>query len=116
MPKPEIEFIDCDTAFEWRQVEGALPGIMEKRLSHDPETGDCTRLLKFPPGLETSETLVHDFWEEVFIMEGALTDKEKNETFLPGYYACRPPGMPHGPYAVPYGCKMLEIRYHNSQP
>jgi hypothetical protein len=27
-------------------------------------------------------------------------------------YACRPPGMVHGPYRVPRGCMMLEMRYH----
>jgi hypothetical protein len=26
-------------------------------------------------------------------------------------YACRPPGMVHGPYRVPGGCTTLEIRY-----
>jgi hypothetical protein len=28
-------------------------------------------------------------------------------------YACRPPGMRHGPYRVPRGCTTLEIRYKN---
>jgi hypothetical protein len=26
-------------------------------------------------------------------------------------YACRPPGMIHGPYRVERGCTTLEIRY-----
>jgi hypothetical protein len=26
-------------------------------------------------------------------------------------YACRPPGMVHGPYRVPRGCTTLELRY-----
>jgi len=26
-------------------------------------------------------------------------------------YACRPPGMVHGPYRVPTGCLTLEMRY-----
>jgi hypothetical protein len=113
MPKPEIEFTDSDTAFAWRPVENSIPGIMEKILSHDPQTGDHTRLLKFPPGTETTETLIHDFWEEVWILEGSLHDNAKKETYLPGYYACRPPGMIHGPYKVPYGCLMFEIRYRD---
>ena len=70
MPKPEIEFKDYDTEWLWRPVEGDTLGIKEKILSEDPETGDYTRMLKFPPGIETSETLVHDFWEEVLIVEG----------------------------------------------
>jgi len=112
MAKPEIEFLDTDLNFEWRKVEGDKYGIMEKILSHDPETGNYTRLLKFPPGLETKETLVHDFWEEVLIVEGTLHDMAKDQTYLPGYYACRPPGMIHGPYHIPYGCVTFEIRYY----
>jgi len=112
MPKPEIEFQDIDTAYEWCLVEGDTLGIQEKILSYDAETGDYTRWLKFPPGIETSETLVHDFWEEVLIVEGSLYDSAKKQTFLPGFYACRPPGMRHGPYKIPYGCVTFEVRYH----
>ena len=112
MAKPELEFLDCDTNYEWQPVEGDTLGILEKILSLDPETGDYTRLLKFPPGIETSETLVHDFWEEVWLVSGSLHDVQKDLTFLPGYYACRPPGMKHGPYRIPYGCVTFEIRYH----
>ncbi len=112
MPKPEIEFKDYDTSYEWRTVEGDTFGIKEKILSQDPDTGDYTRILKFPPGIETSETLVHDFWEEVLIVEGSLYDIAKNETYLPGFYACRPPGMIHGPYKIPHGCVTFEIRYY----
>lgn len=61
MPKPEIEFADMDTAYGWKPVEGDTLGIKEKILSMDPETKAYTRLLKFPPGLQTAETLVHDF-------------------------------------------------------
>lgn len=112
MAKPEIEFKDADTEWQWQPVAGDTLGIKEKILSSDPETGNCTRLLKFPPGIETTETLVHDFWEEVLLVEGSLTDIAKNETYLPGYYACRPPGMVHGPYRVPNGCTTFEIRYY----
>ncbi len=109
MAKPELELFDTELQGEWRQVEGAQKGIMEKILSLDSETGSYTRLLKFPP-IETEELLVHDFWEEVYVIEGSLHDINKNETYLEGYYACRPPGMKHGPYKIPYGCKTLEIR------
>ena len=109
MSKPEIEFIDCDTEYKWTTVDEEL-GIKEKILSQDPETGDYSRLLKFPPGIETQSTLRHDFWEEVYILQGSLYDKAKQETYLAGFYACRPPGMDHGPYSIPYGCLTFEIR------
>ena len=112
MPKPEIEFMDCDTQWLWRPVEGDTMGIKEKILSEDPETGDITRFLNFPPGTETKETLVHDFWEEVLIIDGSLYDVVKKETYVSGFYACRPPGMKHGPYQIPYGCVTFEMRYN----
>ncbi len=112
MPKKELEFFDHDRSIEWRQVEGAQEGIIEKILSEDPDTGDYARILKFPPGLVTDEVLVHDFWEEVYILKGKLIDLNKKETFVEGMYACRPPGMLHGPYEIPDGCITLELRYY----
>lgn len=112
MAKPELEFFDHDISIGWRQVEGAPEGIIEKILSDDPETGDYTRLLKFPPGLVTKDVLVHDFWEEVYILSGSLKDLNKKETYIPGMYACRPPGMEHGPYEIPEGCMTIELRYY----
>jgi hypothetical protein len=112
MPKPELEFIDTDTNYEWMPVEGDILGIKEKILSVDPGTKSYTRLLKFPPGIRTTATLVHDFWEEVLILHGELVDIGKRQTFCQGFYACRPPGMKHGPYEIPRGCVTFEIRYY----
>lgn len=116
MSKPELEFFAPDD-LPWRPVTGSPtagvggPGVQEKVLSRDPETGDVTRLLRFEAGVETTEAIRHDFWEEVWILEGELHDLGKRETFRAGMYACRPPGMLHGPYRVPRGCLTLEIRY-----
>ena len=116
MPKPELEFVRPDH-LPWRPVQGSATagaggaGVSEKILSEDPETGDVTRLLRFEPGVETTGTIAHDFWEEVWILEGALVDLGKGQTFTAGMYACRPPGMRHGPYRVPDGALTFEIRY-----
>ena len=88
-------------------------GYGGKILNLDHSTGFGTRLLKFPPGVETSEVIVHDFWEEVYILEGELHDKHLNATFTTGMYACRPPGMRHGPYSSPIGCMTLDVPYYN---
>jgi hypothetical protein len=115
MPKEECEFIDPDE-LSWVPIEagsGAVAeGMVQKILSFDKETGDCTRLLQFPPGAETDEVITHDFCEEVIILEGELHDKRLNKTFTKGMYACRPPDMPHGPYVTPKGCMTFEIRYY----
>lgn len=117
MPKPELEFFRPDH-LPWQPVGGSTTGgaggegVMQKILSHDARTGDVTRLLRFDAGVETKETITHDFWEEVWIVEGTLVDLGKGQTFTAGMYACRPPGMIHGPYRVPAGgCVTFEIRY-----
>lgn len=111
MPKPEIEFLDIETNFAWRQVVGYPTGILEKILSFDQDTGEATRLLFFPPDIETSEVLIHEWWEEVLILKGDLHDIPKDRTFVGGHYACRPPGMRHGPYRSVFGCLTFEVRY-----
>jgi hypothetical protein len=120
VPKSEQEFFRPD-ALPWQPVIGSTtggaggPGVQQKILSQDSDTGDVTRLLRFDAGVETSETITHDFWEEVWILEGELIDLGKRQTFEAGMYACRPPGMVHGPYRVERGCLTLEIRYGKSR-
>ena len=115
MPKPELEFFKPDH-IAWEPVAGSATGgaggagVTQKILSHS-EDGDVTRLLRFDAGVETSGTITHDFWEEVWILEGELMDLGKRQTFTAGMYACRPPGMVHGPYRVPKGCVTFEVRY-----
>jgi ChrR Cupin-like domain len=117
MPKPELEFFRPDH-LPWQPVTGSATagagghGIREKILSRDQDSGDVTRLLRFDPGTETRETISHDFWEEVWILEGDLTDLGKQQMFTAGMYACRPPGMVHGPYRTTGGCTTFELRYY----
>lgn len=114
MGKQEIEIIDPVFINEWRLVKGAEDKeIMEKILSYDTETGNYTRILKFPPGTRTDEVLKHDFCEEVYVLEGYLTDVNKKLTMKAGDYGCRPVGMLHGPYDIPNGCMTLEMRYQD---
>jgi hypothetical protein len=90
-----------------------VPGLFERILALDAEAGVATRVLRFDPGTDTSAAgvQVHDFWEEVYIVEGALHDLSLGQTFPTGTYACRPPGMPHGPWTAPEGCLTFEVRY-----
>ncbi len=111
MAKKEIEFTDSQTAFEWNPVAGDSGGMTEKILSIDPETGDITRLLRFPKGYDGKEVLRHPFWEEIYILEGSLVDIQQHQTYQKGSYACRPPGMIHGPFRAPDGCMTFEMRY-----
>jgi hypothetical protein len=82
-------------------------------LAADAECGAYTGLLRFDPGVDTSPLgiRVHDYWEEVYILDGDLTDLRLGATFTAGMYACRPPGMAHGPWRTVHGVTMLELRY-----
>ena len=109
--KPELEFFSTDEV-PWTAVPGAT-GLTERILASDEGSGVATRLLRFAPGTDTTPlgVLQHEFWEEVYIVEGAMHDLTLGRTFSAGMYACRPPGMRHGPWTSPEGCVTVEVRY-----
>jgi hypothetical protein len=110
--KPELEFFDTATV-AWTAVQPGVPGLTERLLASDPSTGTATRMLRFEPGTDTSPlgVVTHDFWEEVYIVSGDLHDLTLDEVFTEGMYACRPPGMRHGPWRSMEGCVTFEVRY-----
>ena len=112
MAKPEFEFFPV-SAVDWIPIPGPVSGLAERILARDPETGVGTRMLRFSPGCDTTPNgvLTHDFWEEVYILEGAIFDLALGKNFTAGMYACRPPGMKHGPWKSPDGCITFEVRY-----
>jgi hypothetical protein len=114
MSKPVLEF--HTPSGPWQAVEGPVDGVWAKMLAEDSDTGDYTRLLRFDPSVDTSAQGVrtHSYWEEVYILEGDLTDLRLNQTFGAGMYACRAPGTPHGPWRTVRGALMLELRRSSS--
>jgi hypothetical protein len=113
MPKPELEFFPVDTVAWTPAMGGQVAGLFERILATDSQSGVATRMLRFDPGTDTSPAgpQVHPFWEEVYIVQGALHDLSLDQTFPQGTYACRPPGMPHGPWIAADGCLTFEVRY-----
>lgn len=113
MPKAEYEFFSPDS-IPWQPVPG-VPGTEQKILSEDKSTGDHTRLLRFLPGADTvaQGVLRHPHWEEVYIIQGSFEDLTLKKTFSAGMYACRPPGMPHGPWRSAEGMVTFEIRTYD---
>jgi hypothetical protein len=89
---------------KWVVVE---PKITELTLNQDSKTGRRTLLQKHEPGSATTGDFVHDYVEEIYIVDGALTDTKLGKTFEKGYYAYRKPGMVHGPYISKDGCLMF---------
>jgi hypothetical protein len=120
--KEHKEFYAIDFGGEWEVPEGYPEGIKQKILTgfldEENKTGGRTRLLKFDPGVYTTEPFVHDYWEEVFQLQGDLTvgnDENGNggRSFGPNTYACRPPGAAHGPFKSVDGCVLLESHYYD---
>jgi hypothetical protein len=109
--KPELEF--HVPAGPWEAPEGAAPGVRERTAAADARGGHRTALVRWEPGTDTSPSgvSVHAHWEEVYILDGALHDLTLGETFGKGCYACRPPGMEHGPWIAEEGVTMLVLTY-----
>lgn len=112
MAKPELEFTPV-TAVPFTACDGLVPELTERVIAADAEGRVASRILRFEPGTDTSPNgvQIHDFWEEVYILEGSLTDTRLGQTFSAGMYACRPPGMLHGPWTSADGCLTFEVRY-----
>jgi hypothetical protein len=111
--KPELEFhLPSEPWID------AGDGIAEQTLAADPESGARSALVRWAPGTDTSPAGAsrHAYWEEVFLLEGELTDLTLGMTFPAGHYACRPPGMPHGPWITRPGVLMLVFTYPDAAP
>ncbi len=109
--KTELEFFDTESV-PWTPVT-SRPGVSERILAQDSRRGLLTRMVRWEPGLDTSSdgAVAHDYFEEVLILSGSMHDLGLQQTFSAGFYACRPPGMVHGPWTSADGCTMLEIQY-----
>jgi hypothetical protein len=116
MAKPQLEFFDSDT-LAWRAVPDEA-GVSQRVLAEDAATGLLTRLVRWDPGVSTSAAgpVAHEYFEEVLVLSGSLHDLRLKQMFGAGYYACRPPGMLHGPWESAEGCIMLETRYEPQRP
>lgn len=98
---------------EWTNVSGDhVRGVaVEKILSVDSSTGANTRLVKYSPGGGHIER-EHDYWEEVYVLEGECTDTKRGITLKPGNYECMPPHTKHGPYVSKTGILCFEVTYY----
>lgn len=112
MSKPLVEFTPVDDV-AFTQVTNAPEGVLEYVIARDADSGAVTRLLRFFPGVDTSSQgpACHDYWEELFILEGSLTDLTLERTFTQGSVATRPPGTEHGPWITTEGVLFFEVQY-----
>ncbi len=124
-PKPHTEFFSINQAKGWERPPGYPDGFEQLILSSDldevAKTGSRSRLLRLSPGTFSKAPFVHDHWEEVFLFEGDLivgndAEGKGGEQFFARTYACRPPGVHHGPFKSEEGCVMFELHYYGPSP
>ena len=120
--KQHLEFVNVDLKSGWESPgDNYPPGVAQKVLASDldekAKKGSRTRILSIEPGAFSTEPFVHDHWEEVYLIEGDLIvgndrhGKGGQQAFAPTY-ACRPPGVKHGPFTSKTGCVLFEIHYY----
>ena len=95
---------------------------------HSPETGNVTKIQYLMPGFQGDGAYGHDYWcvcrpslccptttssarlvrrndltgrEEIYILSGSGYCGTAKVWLKEGDYACRPPGMIHGPFTIP---------------
>lgn len=112
MGKAELEFSDTVIMGTWKENE-RFKGVFEKALTRDPCTGNVTKLVRYAAGTVIPVQKVHDYCEEVYVLDGYMIDTAKQVIASKGYYACRPVGMKHGPYEIPIHCTLLEMCYQD---
>jgi len=120
--KEHREFHAIDLAGGWETLPGYPDGIEHKILAGSLDErgrrGNRSRLLRFAPGAFTTAPFVHDYWEEVYLVAGDLivgsdARGEGGTPFAANTYACRPPGIRHGPFKSKTGCLLFEIHYYD---
>ncbi|MBB1653267.1 cupin domain-containing protein [Delftia sp. UME58] len=122
--KAHQEFYQVDMNEGWETPKGYPSGIQQKILAGTLDVknrqGGHTRLLRFRPGTYTTVPFEHDYWEEVYVIEGDLwvgndAHGQGGVRFGPATYCCRPPHVPHGPFRTEQGCLLLEQHYYDPQ-
>lgn len=118
MEKSHLEMQLVDLRIGWQQLAGFAAGLEVKMLADNldqqAKTGARTRLVRIGAGVVTGPApLIHDYWEEVFLLSGDLRPVASTNGGPVGHtYSCRPPGTPHGPFRSDGGCVLLETQYY----
>lgn len=119
--KPHLEFFSIDQKQGWETPPGYKHGFWQRVLASDLDEvnkrGSRSRLLRIDAGTFSEKPFVHDHWEEVYLAEGDLivgSDERGNggTQFHAPTYACRPPGVYHGPFKSENGCLLFELHYY----
>jgi hypothetical protein len=119
--RQNIDFasLDLEAGFNLRDSRGGVAGISEKVLTGGldaaAKTGSRVRLLRLEPGVQTPSAHAHDYWEEIYILEGSMWvgdgDGGERRVVAPAF-ASREPSFMHGPVRTDETCTMIEFSWY----
>ena len=119
MPRPNIFFtpLDLSQGFTARASNSAIhEKILIDSLDMKARTGGRTRLLRLDPGCTTPDEHAHPYWEELYVLEGAMEIHDGTDgwkTVIAPAFAARKPGVMHGPLRTTEGCLLLEFSWYD---
>jgi hypothetical protein len=105
----------------WEHPDGFALGIdqivLANTLDESSKCGIRTRLVRFKKGTMTEVPFIHDYHEEVLLLEGdqILLDADNLSSIEHHHaktYFKRPAGTLHGPFRSDNGCLLFEIHYY----
>jgi len=106
--KPSMEEILIHAAqMEWRPK--SLPGLFEKMLWRDEQTGASIGLIKFERGCSIPMPHSHASNQFMYCLSGKYEYTRTKVTLLPGSFYCNPKGVVHGPTLAHEETVILEI-------
>ena len=113
LPPLASRFVDV-AGLPWEQTR--FPGVQQKTLLVDRDSGVLTALMKFAPGARLPEH-EHVLIEQTYVLEGSLVCGEGE--CEAGDYVWRPAGSRHEAWAGPQGGLMLAMfqipnRFHEA--
>ena len=104
----------------WARPEGYPDGVEVKvlagALDARSQTGRRTTMTRWMPGTHVPRILVHDYVEEVLVIEGELLWLDERgevcDRIAAPSYVCRPAGVAHGPFRTEVGYSAIEFCYY----
>jgi quercetin dioxygenase-like cupin family protein len=92
---------------DWRPK--SLPGLFEKMLWRNEETGASMALIKFEKGCRIPSPHSHASNQFMYCLRGRYEYTSTGVTLLPGSFYCNPKGSVHGPTLAHEETVVLEI-------
>ena len=95
----------------WRHPKGEPEGVGEVLLRRHKD-GSYTHILRIDQGVEITQPVKHDFYEEAYYLEGEMLNTKTKKIIRGGAYVFHEPGEEHGPFKCLKTCLILEFRYY----